>query len=48
MSKFAFSQIEQNVAEIANRDNYTPDFLYELLAAYGRPMSSITTLKTVP
>lgn len=45
MSKFTFSQIEQNVAEIANRDNYTPDFLYELLAAYGRPLSSITMLK---
>ena len=45
MSKFTFSQIEQNVAEIANRDNYTPDFLYELLTAYGRPLSSITMLK---
>lgn len=45
MSKFTFSQIEQNVAEIANRDSYTPDFLYELLAAYGRPLSSITMLK---
>lgn len=45
MSKYTFSQIEQNVAEIANRDNYTPDFLYELLAAYGRPTSSITMLK---
>lgn len=45
MSKFTFSQIEQNVAEIANRSSYTPDFLYELLAAYGRPLSSITMLK---
>lgn len=43
--KIAYQQVVQNVANIANRTNYTADFLYELLAAYGRSASSITRLK---
>lgn len=46
MSKLSFSQVEQNVAQIANRASYTEDFLYELLAAYGRSKSSIIKLKS--
>lgn len=45
MTRMTFSQIEQNVAQIANRASYTKDLLYELLAAYGRSKSSITKLR---
>lgn len=45
MARMTFSQIEQNVAQIANRASYTKDLLYELLAAYGRSKSSITKLR---
>lgn len=46
MTKLSFSQVEQNVARVANRVSYTEDFLYELLAAYGRSKSSIAKLKS--
>lgn len=46
MARMTFSQIEQNVAQIANRVTYTKDLLYELLAAYGRSKSSITKLRS--
>ncbi len=45
MSKLTFSQAKSNVADIANRESYTIDFLYELLAAYGRSRSAITKLR---
>jgi len=43
--KITYQQVEQNIAKIANRSNYTVDFLYELLAAYGRSPSAITQLR---
>ncbi len=46
MAKYTFDQIKRNVAEIANRDSYTKDFIFELMAAYGRSSSSITQLRT--
>lgn len=45
MARINFSQVEQSVASIANRASYTADFIYELLAAYGRSKSSITRLR---
>lgn len=43
--KITYQQVEQNIASIANRSAYTADFLYELLAGYGRAASAITQLK---
>lgn len=43
--KISYQQVEQNIASIANRSEYTVDFLYELLAAYGRATAAITQLK---
>lgn len=44
--KITYQQVEQNIASIANRSVYTADFLYELLAAYGRSATAITQLKS--
>jgi hypothetical protein len=44
--KITYQQVEQNIASIANRAVYTADFLYELLAAYGRATTAITQLKS--
>lgn len=46
MSKYTFNQAKCNVAEIANRDSYTKDFIFELMAAYGLSASSISQLKS--
>lgn len=43
--KITYQQVEQNIANIANRSEYSADFIYELLAAYGRAASAITQLK---
>src|SRR4051812_30323983 len=43
--KLPYTQIQQNIANLANRPHYTADFLYELLAAYGRSASSVTQLR---
>jgi hypothetical protein len=40
-----FSDVQRNVSEIANRQVYTSDVLYELMAAYGRSATSITKLR---
>ena len=45
MAKYTFDQVKRNVAEIANRDHYTEDFIFELMAAYGRSASAISQLK---
>ena len=45
MAKYTFDQIKRNVAEIANRDSYTKDFIFELMAAYGRATSAINQLR---
>lgn len=41
-----FSEVQRNVSEIANRQSYTIDVLYELMAAYGRAAASITKLRS--
>ena len=46
MAKYTFDQVKRNVAEIANRDSYTKDFIFELMAAYGRAASAINQLRT--
>ena len=43
--KINFSDVQRNVSEIANREEYAIDVLYELMAAYGRSASSITKLR---
>ncbi len=43
--KINFSDVQRNVSEIANRQEYSIDVLYELMAAYGRSASSITKLR---
>ncbi|MDQ5885659.1 MAG: hypothetical protein QG628_56 [Patescibacteria group bacterium] len=45
MARLTFAEAQQNVAEIANRETYNIDFVYELLAAYGRARSAITKLR---
>jgi len=44
--RITFQQAQRNVSEIANRQIYTIDVLYELMAAYGRSASSITKLRS--
>lgn len=43
--RLSFSDVQRNVSEIANRQSYSTDVLYELMAAYGRSASSITKLR---
>lgn len=43
--RLTFAQVQQNVAEIANREHYDRSVLFELMAAYGRSASSITKLR---
>lgn len=43
--KITLQQVQQNVGNIANRNEYTADVIYELLAAYGRSKSAITQLR---
>ncbi|MGH7197069.1 MAG: class I SAM-dependent DNA methyltransferase [Candidatus Saccharimonadales bacterium] len=45
MARLTFAEAQNNVAEIANRETYNIDFVYELLAAYGRARSAITKLR---
>lgn len=46
MAKYTFDQVKRNVAEIANRDSYTKEFIFELMAAYGRATSAINQLRS--
>lgn len=43
--RLPFAEVQRNVFEIANRQKYTIDVIYELMAAYGRSASSITKLR---
>lgn len=43
--RLKFAQVQQNITEIANRENYDRNVLFELMAAYGRSASSITKLR---
>lgn len=44
--KISLAEVQRNIADIANRAEYTPDVIYELLAAYGRAAAAITQLRT--
>lgn len=44
--RISLSEVQRNISEIANRAEYTPDIIYELLAAYGRSRSAITQLQS--
>lgn len=43
--RITFAEVQRNLVEIANRQSYGIDVLYELMAAYGRSASSITKLR---
>lgn len=43
--KVTLRQVQESIANIANREQYTADVLYELLAAYGRSPNAITQLR---
>ena len=43
--KLTYSEIQKNIAEIANKASYSSDLIFELLAAYGRSASTITQLR---
>lgn len=43
--RIAFSEVQKNITEIANRSSYSRDVLFELMAAYGRSATSITKLR---
>jgi hypothetical protein len=43
--KITLEQVQNNIADIANRHEYSEDIIYELLAAYGRSKSAITQLR---
>lgn len=43
--KITHAEVQQNLAQIANRQSYTKDILFDLMAAYGRSSSSITQLR---
>ena len=44
--RLTFAEAQRNVAEIANRETYNKDVIFELLAAYGRSASAITKLRS--
>lgn len=44
--RLTFADAQRNVAEIANRESYNLDVIFELLAAYGRSASAITKLRS--
>jgi hypothetical protein len=43
--RITFADVQRNVTDIANREAYTVDVLFELMAAYGRSAASITKLR---
>ena len=45
MANIRYQQAVSNIAQLANRERYDFDFIYEFLAAYGLPKATITRLK---
>lgn len=43
--KISLEDLHRNIANIANRETYTKDIIFKLLAAYGRSKSAITQLR---
>ncbi len=46
MANIKYQQVVSNIAQIANKESYDFDFIYEFLAAYGLPKSTITRLRS--
>ena len=46
MANIRYQQVVSNIAQLANREKYDFDFIYEFLAAYGIPKATITRLKS--
>lgn len=46
MARLDLGTVQDRVAELGGRDAYSRDFIFELLAAYGRSKSSITRLRS--
>ena len=46
MANIRYQQVVSNIAALANREKYDFDFIYEFLAAYGMPKSTVTRLKS--
>lgn len=46
MARLDLAAVQDLVAELGGRDSYSRDFIFELLAAYGRSKSSITRLRS--
>lgn len=44
--RISLPDVQRNISDIANRAKYTPEVIYELLAAYGRSSSAITQLQS--
>lgn len=44
--RITLAEVQNNIANIANREEYTADVIYELLAAYGRAKAAITQLQS--
>ena len=42
--RLTFADAQRNVAEIANRESYNLDVIFELLAAYGRSASALSLI----
>lgn len=45
MAALSYKTIERNVGALAGRETYSKDIVFEMLEAYGRSKSSITTLR---
>ena len=46
MARLSLKQIESRIESLGGRDEYGPDFIFELLAVFGTPKSTITRLKS--
>lgn len=45
MAKLNHKVIEERVSPLAGRESYDREFIFNLLFAYGKPLSSITRLR---
>ena len=46
MAKLSLKQIEARIESLGGREEYGPDFIFELLAVFGTPKSTITRLRS--
>lgn len=46
MARLSLKQIESRIESLGGRDEYGRDFIFELLAVFGTPKSTITRLKS--